>query len=260
MTLSDALGSRSDGYWELLATAVGNPDALAQTRKGLAREALERGAFGEGVAPSIVRQRVEALAAWNRETLVELAMGWIEPSKIDRNPLWTAAWGASMRHLHSANIFGSEYFSVPELASERAIVFSTRRPAVSWRELARRWQSSSLPFDAVRETAQALLSERTISRDDVITAPVSMLRVLRGRANLLEPDAINAIETRARVALERPNFDAAVLFDTLREPEIRNEQLLLFGRERLETHLGTIADPREILELAYVLLGSWRLP
>jgi len=204
--------------------------------------------------------RVEALAAWNRTALVELTSQWNKPSEIHDDPAWTAAWTASMRHLQAVKAFDSAYFDVPELASEMAIVFSTRKPTVSWGDLADRWRTVHPAFDHIREMAQGFLVEASISKEDILTAPIAMLRLLRGRARLLEHGAVEAIETRAYSALDHLDFEAAIVFDALCEPELRNETLPSLGRAKLTASLEAIHDPRQILELAYVLLGKWRLP
>jgi hypothetical protein len=94
--------SRRDSYWEFIATAAGDPQAVAITVHGLTREELDRGAHGDAIAPSIVRERVEALAAWNPARLAELASRWRKPAECIGDPYHEAAWSAAERHLSTA--------------------------------------------------------------------------------------------------------------------------------------------------------------
>ena len=137
MDFRDALRRRSDGYWELLATAAGAPEAVERTVRGLTAQELDRGAHGLALAPSLVEERVEALAAHDVGRLVELAREWTAPSAMDDHPWWQAAWRTSLRHLKDAGAISRQDVEAPWLEGEVAVLWDEPAESLSWREIGR---------------------------------------------------------------------------------------------------------------------------
>jgi hypothetical protein len=132
--LRSLLCSRTDGYWELLATAGGHEDALSKTMKGLTDSALKAGTRGPALSPNLVDHRIQALAAHDPRTIEVLAGTWEPPEPVTQtllssaNDFRTAAWCASLRFLHELGFRRPRAEGVAlELQEEIEVVFGARK-------------------------------------------------------------------------------------------------------------------------------------
>ena len=258
-TLRATLETRSDGYWELLATAAGAYGSVARTEESLSVEALRLGSHGQATAPSIVRERVEALAAWNPLALARLTVGWFEPRDIGDDPWWTAAWSTALRHLKSLGPLERDRFDVPSLAAEVALLWDDGSPrGFSWRQLVSP-AVTPLSFESARALASARMMETTLSKNDLITCPLSMLRLLRGRANLLDISAIDHVIARARSWQDQDPLESALALEVCQEASVEEDVIDCIRMDVIE-HVSAIRDPRHMLPFVYVLLGEWKVP
>jgi hypothetical protein len=201
-TVRRALAVRGDGYWELLATAAGAPSSIARTEKALSADVLRLGAQGPAEAPSVVRERVDALCAWDPGILARLATTWLEPRDINDDPWWTAAWSAGLRHLKTLGVIDRNRADVAALAAEVALLWGDHpNQEISWR----RWAEATKGrlSASIREMAQARIVEDNLTGVDIEGAPLSMLRLLRGRTHLLDASAIDVVSARALSCLAR---------------------------------------------------------
>jgi hypothetical protein len=106
--LRQYLSQRTDGPWELLATAVGNASSLRTTLDGLRADQIELAGRGRSISPEIVDQRIQAVAAFDRHRVSELVLSWpslralmgADPMSVEVD-FWTAAWVAALRFLPS---------------------------------------------------------------------------------------------------------------------------------------------------------------
>jgi len=75
--LKKACSQRTNGSWELLATAAGNPHSLSKTLQGLALDELKLEFMSTVTfSPSIVEERVEALSVSRPDLLRHLLAEW----------------------------------------------------------------------------------------------------------------------------------------------------------------------------------------
>jgi len=128
MDLESNARHRYDGHWEFLATAAGLDASISKTISGLSAEELDKGAFGLAYAPSIIRERIDALAAWNMSLLSDVVEQWIPPKSIQGNWWWASAWNASLRYLKQLGTIRREDVEVPELAHEVDILYKSISP------------------------------------------------------------------------------------------------------------------------------------
>src|SRR5216684_9253805 len=174
--LRAALSIRHAGYWELAATAAGQAESVAQTEKGLCAEALTRAADGPALAPSLVRERVEALAAFSPDRLARLASDWKDPQEIGNDPWWTAAWSTSLRHLRAIGAIERGQVECAALSSEIELIWDGPfEREISWHLFGEALASYPVRFDICRCAARVEISERTISADNLENVSWEML-------------------------------------------------------------------------------------
>jgi hypothetical protein len=252
------LSARSDGSWELLAAPAGSTDALAEVLRGLSRTELDRGALGLALAPSIVRDRVEAVASRDHRLLADLAATWARPVEIGDHQWWLAAWGSSIRHLQELGAITRDEVDVPELAPEVELVWGeSPRAAISWRRFAAEKRARFVPYDSIRAAGNAEIEEDTLTAADLEGTSPLLLRALRGRSSRLDDSARAALAAWADEALDRDPFEAALILELCDELSLAVAETV---RERLVDRAEHLDDPRAIIPLAYVALGNWVVP
>jgi hypothetical protein len=252
--LRAALSTREDSYWEMLAAAAGSPAALERVQGGLSRDALDGGSDGAAIAPSIVSERVEALAAWDPARLEVLARSWRAPAEVAEDPLWLAAWTSALRHLHARGGTDRRAFAIPALATEASVLWPEPRPARSWDEIVRDYGSRFVAYETVRLWATGPLSDAAIRADQLSNAPLALLRVLRGRERLLTADARELWRTWTTDAHKRDPLDAAVAIELASKVE---PVALSHARVELTSALRKMTDARAAIPLAYVLVSPY---
>jgi len=259
LRLRDALSVRQDGYWELLATAAGAPDAVARILVSLSREQLDKAAFGDWVTPSLVRERVEALAAFDTSKLIELADSWRPLAEISRDPFWGAAWSTALRHLEWPEATEEVVTSVLEFAAEAAVIPPDRMPyTTSWDELVNAYESRFTPYETVRKWAKIPLSDSSIGIHQIKSAPLLMLRIFRSRERLLDPSARRYLRSAAADVLRLDALEGALLLEIVRtfDPDA-----ITAARRDLQQFLPQLRDARLIIPLVYVLISpDWIAP
>jgi hypothetical protein len=256
--LRQILSKRTRGYWGLIATAAGDAQSVQMTSASVSALSLARGSHGDAVAPSIVSESVEALAAYSPNLLVQITGDWLKPAAIYDNPWWTAAWTAALRHLKVASAITLAEVDVPVLASEVAIVWShTTSGEVSWHEVVSDLRAHRVFYRDVRAMSLQPLGDLVLSASDVSTAPWPALRLLRGRIACLEIAAREALDVRAREWRNRSPMDAALAAELSAElsPSILDEL-----RADVLAAVPGIEDARLLIPFVYVLMGGWRAP
>jgi hypothetical protein len=255
--LKEAVMKRFDGYWELLSTAAGSTNSLEKTIAGLTTEAINQGTRGEAIAPSFISSRVEALAAWNPQILVDVSSKWLTPKHVDEYSWWGSAWLPTIRHLKAVNAIEREKIDVPLFSKEVSILWdSPKNSGYSWLDLIEKPRSIDF-FLAVRSLAKETILESSLSADDIEKAPVEMLRLLRNKTYLLDQSARQKIYELAKSSFLYELDSSAITLEILFEfaPEFKNE----FAVE-LINHLPQVKDPRLIIPSFYVLISNWRIP
>ncbi|MGC4070809.1 MAG: hypothetical protein QM784_40270 [Polyangiaceae bacterium] len=196
------ISTKSDGYWELLATAVGNGAAVAKSLAGLQGSAFKEGVCGPSGTPSLVGRRVDALAAYRPSLLVEASKTWTKPSEMSydlmasENDLLFAAWFSSLRFLVpagtvSASDFRTNYTGICE---EAGVQFSPTPFQVSdWNELIEHFEGGEMPHNRIRAMdryalllppADRGMLKRLLGRGK--PTAFGRIRIFRERANLTQ--------------------------------------------------------------------------
>lgn len=254
--LKEVLKGRWDSFWELAATSVGVEESVKKTLTGLSAEEINKGANGQACSPSLIRERVEALAAWNPMTLTILASEWVQPKDIDEFSWWQPAWSVSLRHLKALNAVQREDVDVPALSAEVGILWNDKEKEVfSWQEMKSKVQEGVL-YGELRKLSDSTLRENTISVEDIADAPPEILRLLRGRYDLLDSRARNYIVELATSTPVGQGFPELIV-------EVCKELSLNVTNElcrNLARRIPTLKDPRKVVPLIYVLVSDWRVP
>jgi hypothetical protein len=249
---------RSRGRWEILATALGEEAAVETTMRGLSATELQKKANGKAIAPSMIRERVEALAAYNPHLLASLTQQWLDPQHIHSDYWWTAAWYPSLRHLKQLGVIQREMVDVPALHREVDILWYAPDPSpISWHLLLDYLaQKGGQAFDLIRKEAARPLIEPTLSAHDLATAPIYTLRLLRDRTELLDHSARGWLEMMVRTQANRTCIGLVYIIELCKElaipiPETTEAEL---GAELLQGDLDDLAGT------VYTLLTDWRIP
>lgn len=256
----EALASRSDGYFELLATAAGDPEATKRTHEGLTGGALTAGAHGPAVAPSLVAERVEALSVASAGRLGALSEGW--PAGEDRGPFIDAAWRTALRHLQHLGGAAAERAEAlrrqPSLQAEAVRVWGPAAPppVLEWEDLG----AGPSTLDRYRGLAWAPLAEASLTAEDLSAVTPLALRALRGRTTVLDASARAALR-KACADLPTDPAEAALWLETSEDVGVLGDIELNQVRDRLILRLGGSAEARNLIPVAYVVLRrGWRVP
>jgi hypothetical protein len=253
------LRQRSDSYWELLATAAGAEESLAKTLEGLAANELALGSRGKAIAPSIVRERIEAVAAWAPHMLASVAERWNRPDQIGMDPWWTAAWEPALRHLKNLSVIEKHMVDVPELSNEVALLWNVNADeSISWRETAAEFRRGTISYNGIRSRSCGKLIEPELGRADIERNPIVLLRMLRGRASVLDDEAADLVLSMLPTCEVRDPLEAAVIIETCEELVPGSSASLYEALIRLISGLN---DVRKIIPMAYVLVSEdWEVP
>ena len=243
------------GRGEVLAVAAGVSSAVERVGRCLSAVELGRGFHGANASPATVADRVEALAAWSPRALADVAAQWIAPLEIRGDDWWTAAWSSSLRHLAALGRIDRERASVPELSREADVVWCDTRTPVTWRATRELAAATFDSYRVVRMKASAPLVDERITADDLEQSPLSLLRLLRGRADRLDAGARALVDEWLPDATSRHPLEAALLAETGRA-------LSLVGVTALAEALAAriAEDPLEWNGVAFSLVTDWRVP
>jgi hypothetical protein len=257
--LREALCQRMDGRWAFLAAAAGRPDAIEELSLPLSRAELDRGSAGRALTPSLVSERVEALAVSASLNLTHLAKEWRMPIDTGDDPFWAAAWNSALRHLVGRVCLNPDDFRLPAVAVEAALVWPRdHRPSCSWDEVAAACVARTVPYNEIRRWATYRLVDRHIQESQLRHVPILFLRVLRGHYEVLTADAIDYLYTRCEDLLGQDSFETAVLAEALSAVDASIMSTL--QRWFLDI-LPDVTEPRDVIPLAYFLLEPrWVVP
>jgi hypothetical protein len=257
--LKEALSRRHDSYWELLATAAGASASTAKTIEGISAREIYKGVQGRAIAPSFIRERIEAISVSNVQILADLARQWIDPQDIHGDPWWIAAWEASLRHLKGLRLVTQEAVNVPELSREVHVLWNDPiHQQVSWHTMLHQARLTEIQNFEIRDKSRYQLEERSISGPDVRQAPPKLFRLLRGRANRLDPSARAILASMQETCLNRDPFEAALIIELYKELSLGTCENLYY---KLADLVPSMTDPRDIIPLVYVLLNdNWKVP
>jgi hypothetical protein len=257
--LHEALRHRTGSRWVFLAAAAGKREAIEELCTALSRAELDRGTAGAALTPSLVSERVEALAASGGNTLVRVARDWRRPSEIGDDPFWSAAWTSALRHVAAPLALDANDFRASAVAMEAQLLWPTGDVVThTWDALAATCRARLVPYEEIRRWSSCNLADRHFQEQQVRDAPTLLLRVLRGRFDLLTAGAVHTLRERSDDLLDQDPFEAALLAEVL---TTFDDSWLATFRRRLVQRLPTVHDAQEIIPLAYLLLGhGWVVP
>jgi hypothetical protein len=200
--LEATLRTRTSGFAELVATALGNTESIEKTLRGLSAESLKQGHHGAAIAPSLVSMRVDALAAYDSGLLAGVSRQW---SPLDQLSIaegldtdyWLCAWATALRFLASSRdvdepALESAPFMIRREAS--AVFGAPPLPEFNFTDLAsiRKEKDADLVY---RQLDRATFRGR-LTRSDLATAVKSddpgtwqPLRAVRAHCEALAGDA-----------------------------------------------------------------------
>jgi len=177
---------RTEGPWELLATAAGNPDAIQKSCAMLSGAVLD-----DFFHPDwMVEERVEAVCAFDPTVLAALAREWPNPVK-SASPFIRTAWRVGLRHLLPIMPLNREDLAVPELVEEASVLWQPDAAApITWDQAFDLLDAQPIfNYTLVRRLARHPLVGPLPSRAGLIRCPAWMLPLLRGQVHQLEPAA-----------------------------------------------------------------------
>ncbi len=284
------LASRDDGYWELLATAVGAESSVRKTVRGLTGSAFASGCNGPAVRFSLVERRIDALAVYQPRLVAELSASWTKPVSLSDDDMdqerdfLIAAWASATRYLvaeHAVTVqdLRSE---VPAIRDEANVYFGAVQDAPStWDELVRLFAQHEVRHQELRALDRVQLDLGPINHamlEELLSVgaqsvswrrrvPTSLefhrLRVLRGREGDLTLDASQFLcdrlwqeATSDQELLTESSFCVAVEVALVVAPDLRARLTKLVADT-----LSSNGNPEDLSYLSYVLLGSgWKMP
>lgn len=259
LQLSAVLSKRLDGPWRLTATAAGVGDAIDATERALSAQSIDAGTQGAAGSAHALREDVEALAALDPKRLVTLSSRWRAPRAIDGDRFWCATWEAALRHLVAAEAIRRTEADVPELANEVATLWPRdATEPLHWRDLVEELGGEMVSFATLRRWAARPLAETSLSEADISETPPLVLRLLRGRTQLLDPSARRHVAALLEEWDEWDPFEAAVIAETCQH--VAPEAFAQCTR-RVSEAVPQMHDARSAIPLVYVLLGrGWKIP
>lgn len=285
--LDDYLLERRGGEWDLLATAAGAPDALRISLEGLSEAALQAHSNGPAISFSIVHERVNAVAAWDKSLLDGLAATWINPELISLDPydsaadFWMTAWATSMRFLARRHPWVTNATGrLPRPIELEREILRRRGPDLrGYQQLA--------AFLSAPECNLRCLDDSSIQLDTPLTMTklaqlpgwtkvgqpedFSLLRIFFGRPQLLDPSASSCLRREwdewwfSLKELPLPGGWPLVLLDLLLELYPRDDSECETWHRKVVEHLIFLLEkidlPLQAAPLIYLLCGrGWRCP
>jgi len=258
VSLSEVVARRWDHRWEFLATAVGVAESVNQTMRGLSREELLQGIAGSE-SPGTVSLRVDALAVYSINQLVAIVRTWPLPVTIGDQPWFTYGWHSSLRYIKDFGIVRRADVDVPGLRHEVEVLwYDAGNTAVSWHQVAQQLAQRPDDYSYVRKQAQGKLLEPFLSAAEVERAPPFMLRLLRGRANRIDPRAYDYLASLARMCLDHRGNVPVLALELCKEinlPILADIEAAVV--DRLEQGPDSTAL-ESLATIVYILLSDWR--
>lgn len=170
------MASRSDGPWELLATAVGVSESIATTLAGLGADAIDNATSSVAISPGVIEARVQAIAAHQPRALERITAKWKPILELQRDDLmtpasdfWTAAWAASLRFLVKLPPISTvELERLPQPISDELMVMKGRDRAVDLPYALAQACKPSVEYGILRQLGMGLATQDQINRENLV--------------------------------------------------------------------------------------------
>jgi hypothetical protein len=274
------MARRSDGPWELLATAVDDPHSMRRSRQCLSREEIQQGAAGLAISPAIIDDRIQAVAACGATRVAALVQDWHPAQQLaDANPMaaetdfWTAAWLSALRFLPALpDVDASMIPRLPIPIRSEIEVLSSRAVIADVFELME-WLNRTVTYDELRIAGSSAIIDAALSADIVSqlvrdaggAANLERLRAVAGSVRF-ERSAIEWMEDAFRttsVFVSEPQSGPSGGELVLAQLVYRNSSnagLLGKGRDEIVRKIEQ-DGPRLWARLAYLMVGTqWTCP
>lgn len=209
--LREVVRTHPDELFRLVAgAAMGDAEGVEFTRKVLGIENLSA-SRPRIIGP--VPECVEALAALDPAALGKIAKLWTPPPS-DGHDYSVKAWRFALRHLKGAGVLRrDEVPGHPQLDREADIVWAVSAEPISWQQVKN--DLEVLPFfgeRVLRTAAIRRLADPFPIRDDILSAPSAMIRLLRGKCHLLDASSARLLLETAKLCVTAPlNQDPLVI-------------------------------------------------
>lgn len=268
--------ARTEGNWEFLATAAGERSSVERTVRCLDGSTLPTDRFS---SRTVVRQRIEALAAFDTSALARVASTWPLPQEFPGNgssgiaTRLTEAWAAALRHLPLSVQQKILRGDVPKAYNQERVALVTPAPCfVDWIEVIQfvRNAPSYAHLRATDRSTFPSLSPSAFWIDTLLDIPhggrwsaFQTVRVLRGGVHHLSPEARMYLLELAEAAWSSFSGDSPIqlLFFELARSIDRGARVLDLATEQLIATLKKAESPQRLLQTAYVVADAgWTMP
>jgi hypothetical protein len=247
--------SRRSGRAVVLAAAAGDGVAIADLAAALDVRSLTAPA-ARAPSSADVGPMVEALAACARELVVDAAAAWPRPDA-SLPPALTAGWVAALRHLVAAGAFHLRDARGDALVLEAQLIGGGPEAStpLSWDALVDDELADPAPAMYLRREAWRPLVETRLGRAHIERAPRRLLRVLRGRHELLDLSALELLGDE--IEADRGPYDGALFAEIDRVLGLDWRDALA---ERLLQRLDEGYSADSVREAAWATATDWVLP
>jgi len=274
------LSERYDGYWELLATAVGVAASVERTVRDLRGDVLAEGPGPRTPTLSVTELRIESLAVSHTELLVELSRNWTRPGDISQEQVMSGsfdllivAWKTAMRHLLAAGAVTHETLrnNLAVFRSDMDIHFGRPRWSIpgTWPELLAQVAGGHVPSHLLKDIDRSLIARTPTDEESLKTllAPTTpggnlcleRMRLFRKAEDCLSVAAVDWLTSclRSAVACRDPvvwTYEFCVATEVVATATLREELA-----DCVVGFLQETGDVTRVIPLAYTLLGrGWR--
>lgn len=268
--------ARTDDNWEFLATAAGERSSMERTIRCLDGSTLP---FGRFKGRTVVRQRIEALAASDILALVRVANSWPRPQAFPSNfsaskaARLIEAWATALRYLPRNVQQEVLRGAVPDMCQQEKVALLTPAPRFDdWVEVIE-FVRNAPSYADLRCTDRSKFPSNSPSAyfvDTLLDIPhggrwsaFQSIRILRGGVDHLSRDARMYLLELAEAAWGSFSGDSAtqlLLFELARaiDPKAR---VLSLATEQLIAFLKQAKSPQRLLQTAYVVANTgWMMP
>ncbi len=268
--------ARTDRNWELLATAAGEASSVRRTLGWLDCSIPPADRFSNR---AVVRQRVEALAAFDILELARVASFWPRsddfPGNLARGraAVFTDTWGVALRYLPVSVQQEVLRGELPRALRQEKVALLNPAPRFEdWAEVVEFVQNAASYAD-LRATDRSTFPTHSPPEywlDTLLDVPhggrwsaFQSLRVLRSGVHRLGPGARMYLLELAKAAWASFSGDSAIqllFFELAREIDPGAEVLHLAVEQVVES-LRHTSDPERFLRTAYVVADTgWMMP
>jgi hypothetical protein len=273
--LLSVMKARTDGDWELLATAAGEPSSVDRTIAALSGPVLASSGITSGTH---ARRRVEALAALDIVEVLAVADAWLRPGQAAGNgsgspPALVEAWATALRFLPQNRQLALLEGDVPGAWEEEKLALTSPIPPFATWEHLIHFVQRARGYAELRAVDRGLFPVTAVTEgviDALLDVPprkrwgqFQALRVLRPLIDRLSPNARAFLLDLALASWGEFFGDspAQLLLYELAFAIDQEAEVVSLAAEHLQNSLDVASGPLHLLQTAYVVSGTgWMMP